>query len=515
MRLLKPGHAIQANRAFRWIPVLLLFVLPLAAASQNAPLTGLDAYIGKAIKDWEVPGLSLAIVHRDSVVHAKGYGVKELGKPGTVTAQTVFAIGSASKAFTAALVGTLVDEGKLRWDDQVAKHLPGFQLYDPYASKELTVRDALSHRSGLARGDRLWYATEYDRDEILNRVRLLEPTWSFRSNFGYQNIMYLAAGQVAAKAAGKKWDDLVTDRIFAPLGMSSSTTSIKKLASAADVSTPHARIDDKVKPIAWRNIDNIAPAGSINSNALDMAQWVRLQLGKGKYRGKELLKPATVREMHSANTVIRSDPRSDSLLPETHLRAYGLGWFLEDYRGRKLVHHGGNIDGMSALVFMVPEENLGLVILTNMNGTSLPAALARRIADLYIGGARRDWSADYLAFTKEGQRRAAAQAQTIEKARVSGTKPSLALEKYAGKYDNEMYGPVNIELVDGQLVLRAGPAFNAQLEHWHYDTFRATWADPVLGRSMVTFVLDAQGRPATLKVEGLADFERQFPRPGQ
>ena len=491
---------------------VVLLILPVAAAGQNGKLTGIDAYIDKALRDWEVPGLALAIVHRDSVVHIKGYGVKELGKPGLVTAQTVFAIGSSSKAFTAALVGMLVDEGKVRWDDPIAKHLPGLQLYDPYASKELTVRDALSHRSGLARGDRLWYATELSRDDILNRVRYLAPTWSFRSNFGYQNIMYLAAGQMAAKVAGKSWDDLVAEKIFTPLGMRSSNTSIKKLAAVSDVSTPHARINGKVTPIKWRDIDNIAPAGSINSTATDMAQWVRLQLGKGTYQGKALLKPATVREFQSANTVIRGDARTDSLLPETHLRAYGLGWFLEDYRGRKLVHHGGNIDGMSALVFMVPEENLGLVILTNMNGTSLPTALAHRIADIYMDGVKRDWSADYLAFTKESQRRASVQAQNIEKARVLGTKPALALDKYAVTYENEMYGALKVELKDGQLVMNAGPSHIGPLEHWNYDTFRVNWGDPMAGRSMVTFVLDSQGRAATVKIDGLADFQRQFGR---
>ena len=492
--------------------IIVLFVLPLATVAQGAPLTGLDAYIDKALKDWEVPGLALAIVRGDSVVHVKGYGVRELGKPEPVTPFTVFAIGSSSKAFTAALVGMLVDEGKVRWDDPIAKHLPGLQLYDPYVSKELTVRDALSHRSGLARGDRLWYASELSRDDILNRVRYLAPTWSFRSNFGYQNLMYLAAGQMAAKVAGKSWDDLVAEKIFAPLGMRSTNTSIKKLTSLSDVSTPHARINQKVAPIKWRLIDNIAPAGSINSTATDMAQWVRLQLGKGTYAGKALLKPATVREFQSANTVIRSDARTDSLLPETHLRAYGLGWFLEDYRGRKLVHHGGNIDGMSALVFMVPEENFGLVILTNMNGTSLPAALAHRIADLYMGGAKRDWSADYLAFTKEGQRRAALSAQNTENSRVKDTKPSLPLEKYAGTYENEMYGAVKLEVKDGKLLMNAGPSFIGPLEHWNYDTFRVNWSDPMAGRTMVTFVLDAQGRAATIKVDGLADFQRQFGR---
>ncbi|MEX2283095.1 MAG: serine hydrolase [Gemmatimonadota bacterium] len=471
-------------------------------------MSGVDAYIDQALKDWEVPGLALVVVRNDSILHAKGYGVKESGKPAPVTERTVFAIGSASKAFTAGLIALLVDEGKVRWDDPVAQHLPGFQMNDPYVSKELTLRDALSHRSGLARGDRLWYASEYDRAEILRRVRYLEPSWSFRSQFGYQNLMYLAAGQTAAQITGKSWDELVRQRIFTPLGMTSSTTSTNMLRAQRDVSMPHTRINDKVASIQWRNIDNVAPAGSINSNVLDMAQWLRLQLGNGLHAGKTIFKPATAREMHQPNIIIRSEARTDSLLPETHLRAYGLGWFLEDYRGRKIVHHGGNIDGMSALVWMVPEEKLGLVILTNMNATSLPAALAHRITDLFLGDARRDWSAEYLAFTKAAQARAAATPNAVERARVSGTKPTLALDKYAGTYTNELYGNVEVTLDNGRLVLKSGAAFVGDLEHWHYDVFRVSWRDPTLGRAFVSFTLDVRAQPEEIRIDGLANFRR-------
>jgi CubicO group peptidase (beta-lactamase class C family) len=505
----------QDNVKAIWLTAVLAAtaIAPLTANAQRGPIQGLDAYIEKAIKDWEVPGLAIAIVYNDTIVHAKGYGVKELGKGGAVTERTLFAIGSASKAFTAGVLATMVDEGKLRWDDPAAKFLPGFEINDPYASRELTIRDLLSHRSGLARGDQLWYATDYTRDEILRRVRYLRPTWSFRSNFGYQNIMYLAAGELSAKVGNKNWDDLVQERLFTPLGMTQSNTSVTKLAGQPDVSTPHARLNDKIAPIKWRNIDNIAPAGSINSNVLDMAQWVRVLLNGGTINGKTVFKPATVRELHAANTIIRSDARTDSLLPETHLRAYGLGWFLEDYRGRKIVHHGGNIDGMSALVWMVPEEKLGVVVLTNMNGTSLPTALTHRITDLYMGNAKRDWSAEYLAFTRDAQRRAATQAQTAERNRAANTRPSLSLDKYTGTYENEMYGRFVIEQKDGKLVLRGDPQHVAQLDHWHYDTFRANWADPVMGRVFVSFLLDQQGRPATMRVDGLGDYNRQFTPP--
>jgi CubicO group peptidase (beta-lactamase class C family) len=497
----------------RWLQsTMLLILLPALdvaqAAAQPAPLRGLDGYIEKAIAAWEVPGLALAIVRNDSVVYTAGYGVREVGKTEKVDANTIFAIGSSSKAFTALVLAQLVDDSAAAWDDRATKHLPWFEVYDPYVTRELTLRDLLSHRSGLARGDRIWYATEVPREDVVRRVRHLAPTWSFRSNFGYQNIMYVAAGEVAEAITGKSWDELVETKILSPLGMRHSTTSVRQLAGRANVATPHNSFDGKVTPIAWRVIDNVAPAGSINSTASDMAQWVRLQLGRGAYAGQRVVSEKNVREMHSPHTIIAIDTAGERLYPETHFRTYGLGWFLEDYRGRKVIQHGGNIDGMSALVALLPEENFGLVILTNMNGTGLPGALMRRIFDLQLGSPRRDWSAELLAFTKERQQQAAERARKAEQARVAGTRPSLALERYAGTYEHEMYGKLVIAHDGGKLTASAGPAFTGDIEHWHYDTFRATWRDRQLGRTMLTFTLNAAGEPQTLVVEGLGDFRR-------
>src|SRR5687768_5158455 len=344
-----------------------------------AGIRSFDAYVAKAMKDWKVPGMAIAIVRNDSVVFAKGYGVRKLGEPTPVDPRTVFAIGSASKAFTAAAVAMLVDDGKMKWDAPVTSYLPGFQMYDPYVTRELTVRDALSHRSGLARGDLMWYGTAFDRSEILRRVRHLEPSWSFRSNFGYQNIMYLAAGQASAAAAGRDWDTLIQERIFAPLGMRNSYTSVRALASLPNVAQPYAEIDGGVSFVPYANIDNIGPAGSINSNVLDVAQWVRLQLGAGKFAGKQLISSGNVAQMHTPHTIIRNEPPWSLYFPEAHLMAYGMGWFLNDYKGRLAVHHGGNIDGMSSLVAMLPEEKMGAVVLTNMNGSMLPSVMVHRI----------------------------------------------------------------------------------------------------------------------------------------
>jgi CubicO group peptidase (beta-lactamase class C family) len=472
-----------------------------ADAQQREPWPGYDAYVTAALATWKVPGVGIAIVRNDSVIYARGYGVRELGKPDPVTERTLFAIGSSSKAFTAASIAMLVDEGKVRWDDPATKYLANLQLYDPYATRELSIRDLLSHRSGLARGDLLWYGSELDRDEILRRVRFLQPSWSFRSQFGYQNLMYLAAGQVIARVGNTTWDDFVTQRIFRPLGMTSSNTTIRALAGRPDVASPHSEIDDTVRVIPWRNIDNIAPAGSINSHVVDMAQWVRLQLGKGKYAGRQLISSAQLEEMHTPHTIIRQDGAFRMLFPGVNFFEYGLGWFLQDYRGKKVVQHGGNIDGMSALVTMIPEDNFGMVILTNMNGSALPSVLMYKTFDLHLKAPPKDWSADRRV-AYEGLVRQGREAQKrLEAQRVSGTKPSLPLAQYAGVYVDSMYGEARVREEGSKLVLTRGQSFEGDLEHWHFDTFRANWRARSLGRAFVSFRLGATGKAEELAME--------------
>lgn len=496
------------SRANRCVALILtLLISAHFAAAQDGPLQGFDDYVNKALAEWQVPGLAIAIIKDDRIVLARGYGVRELGKPARVDEHTLFAIGSSSKAFTAASLAMLVDEGKIKWDDPATKYLPGFQLYDPYSTRELTVRDLLSHRSGLERGDLLWYASAYDRNEVLRRIRFLKPAWSLRAHFGYQNIMFLAAGQIIPSVTSKSWDDFVRERIFIPLGMTATSTSIKALASSDDVATPHARLDDKVQTVAWRNIDNIAPAGSINSNVIDMAQWVRLQLGGGMHQNKRLLSSGSVKEMQTPQTIIPLEGALEKLYPESHFLTYGMGWFLSDYRGRKVVEHGGAIDGMRAEVAMMPEEKLGIVILTNLHGSVLPQPLMYRIFDAFLGGPQRDWSAEILKVFKVLEEQGKAVEKKAESDRVKGTSPSLALEKYAGDYQSEMYGGAKVAFENGKLVARFGPNFTGDLEHWNYDTFRVMWRDRMEGKAFVNFRLNTQGKVEGMNIEGIADFK--------
>ena len=479
---------------------LLAIVLTFSGVSlaQQGPLAGFDEYAEKARQDWEVPGMAIAIVKDDKVVYAKGFGVKKLGESAPVDERTIFAIGSSSKAFTSAALAMLVDEGKIKWDDRVSKYIPEFELYDPYVTRELTIRDILTHRSGIERGEFVWYATENSRAEILRRARFIKPTLSFRGTFGYQNIMYLAAGTVVERVTGKTWDQFIAERIFTPLGMTASSTSIKAFKPGENVASPHAKVGDKVVSIPWRNVDNIAPAGSINSNVLDIGQWLRLQIGQGTFEGKKLFGPAVAREMHMGQTIIRLEGAQGLTYPEAHFLNYGMGWFLSDYKGRKLIEHGGAIDGMRAEVAVMPEEKLGVVILTNMNGSIVSMPLLYRIIDSFIGGPQKDHSGELLAKYKPLIEAGAAAEKKAEAERVANTKPTLDLSNYVGTYNSELYGDVKITMEDGKLKLAFGPAFVSPLEHWNYDTFRASFFAAGDAKPAVTFSIDAKGKVDTL-----------------
>ena len=488
-----------------------------AAAQQREPAPGFDAYVKSALAAWKVPGVSVAIVRNDSIVYAKGYGVREVGKPTPVDERTIYAIGSSSKAFTAAAVAMLVDSNKVRLDAPATAYLPGFELRDGYASREITVRDLLSHRSGLARGELIWYGSDNDRDEILRRVRFLEPSWSFRSQFGYQNIMYLAAGQIVAKVANQSWDEFIKQRLFQPLGMTSSSTSVTALRGVENLAQPHAEVNDTVRAIPYRNIDNIAPAGSINSNVIDVAQWIRMHLGDGKYAGKQLISKRLTDEMRSAQTVIPARGGMGGMNPSAHLMAYGLGWFLSDYEGKYLVQHGGNIDGMTALVAMMPEEKYGIAILSNMNGTNLPTAIMLRLLDAQLKRPAKDWSAQMRQRIDSMRTVALAAQQRQGDPRVPNTKPSLPLTAYAGTYSDSAYGTLKVTESNGALSLAYGSNWRGPLEHYHFDTFRMRLSTPVLPPVPVNFRIDAAGKVDEVRLDlaGQVTFKKVPDRPAR
>jgi len=473
-----------------------------------------DAYVAAGMKQWAVPGLALAIVH-DGKTYVKGYGVRSLDQREPVDGKTVFAIGSSSKAFTAAMLGMLVDEHKIAWDDALTKDLPGFEMYDPWVSRQVTVRDALTHRTGLAGtlGEfALWYASGLSRDEIVHRIRYLEPAYSFRSQFDYNNLMVLAAGQVIPAVTGLSWDRFLNDRLFVPLGMNDSSSSIHALAGNADLAQPYEEIDGKLKRIPYRYIDNIGPAGSINSNVTDMSHWVQMLLDGGTYANRRLLSAKTVAELFAPQTIMPLGSPWTLYAPASKFLDYALNWLVYDYHGHKMVQHAGNIDGMTAMVSLAPDLHLGIVILTNKGGNFLTSSLLYRIYDQTLGLPPHDWSSEihtqYATVSAAGhtaQRKADA-------ARVRHTHPSLPLEKYVGTYHAEPYGDAVVSGAASGLRFRM-LGFRGRLEHWNYDTFGLIEDDPVVPKVQVSFTLSPAGTVANVRIEGDASliFSRVVP----
>lgn len=474
----------------------------------------LDAYIPKAMEDWKIPGLAIAVVKDDDIVFSKGFGVCELGEAETVDEHTLFAIGSCTKAFTATALGLLVQEGKLSWDDAVINHLPGFQLYDPYVTHNITVRDLLCHRSGLQtwEGDLIAYGSRYTREELIHRARYIQPAFSFRAGFGYSNIMFITAGQIIPAITELCWDDFVSQRIFEPLCMTRSNTSIKSLDGLVNVAKPHENIGDRIHSLPYRNVDNMGPASSINSTVYDMAQWLRLQLSNGIYDENQIVNEAIIEETRVPHTPIRISPLGRKLIPSCHFSAYGLGWNLMDYHGQLVVMHSGSLDGMYSLVGLLPEEKLGLVFLTNKNPQSFRNALFHQIVDAYLDAPSKDWHKIALDMDRDTAAQMAEKNQQIEDARIKETRPTLPVDKYPGVYTNPLYGEATIVLQDDQLVLHlsAHPNITGDLEHWNYDSFLCRWTDPVFNQSFIPFILDGQGHVAKFNLKVQEDFLDPF-----
>jgi CubicO group peptidase (beta-lactamase class C family) len=468
-----------------------LLVAPLSA---QEPFPGLDRYISQAMAGWKVPGLAIAVVRNDSVLYLKGYGVQQLGAPAAVDERTLFEIGSSSKSFTATLVAMLVSDGKMRWDERITTYLPGFRLQDPVANAEVTLRDALSHRTGLSRGELSWMAAGISREEVLRRVRFLKPAWPFRSRWGYQNIMFLAAGEAAARAAGSTWEDLISQRIFGPLGMSASIAVLRDAAGIAGLATPHFLARDTVRTKSHMNIDDMAPAGAIISSARDMAQWLRFQLGDGSAGGKKLLSSAALRETHLPQMLLGGGG-NDSL---SRFGTYGMGWFVEDYRRHLVWQHGGNTDGMTTAMGMLPEREFGVVVLSNMHGSPLPGILMRYLFDRELGAPVRDLSAEALTRAAIQRRRADSTERAQRAQRVAGARPPLPLSAYAGTYADSLYGEAVITLEGEQLTMRRGE-WSAPLTYWSGGNFRwGTLPSAAITSLFVEFDSTPEGKVSSL-----------------
>ena len=493
------------RRATLFAAALLLPPSAVRATAQkpNDPARQLDAYTAQAVKDWGAVGLAISVVKDGQVVFAKGYGVRELGKPDVVDTATLFAIGSTTKAMTAASIGMLVDEGKIRWDDPVTNYLPGFQLRDPWATREITVRDLLTHRAGLPNADYLWYGANNSTAEILRRVRFVEPAYSPRSSFIYQNVMYAAAGQVIATVSGMPWDEFVRTRIFVPLHMDGTVPLLSRAGRMPNVASPHFRIDDTMRVITNASVDPVASAGSVWSSVGDMAKWMRFILDSGRVDGRRLLKPETFAELLKPQTMVPPNEFYPSRrLTHPHWTTYALGWFQQDYNGRAVSFHTGSIDGMVAIIGLVPDERLGVYVLANADHVELRHALMLKAWDLWgpPQSKPRDWSTELRTLYSNQRAQGVAAAKAAEAKHVTGTKPSLALARYAGTYADSLYGEATVRSSGDTLRLRVG-TLEGVLEHWQYDTFRVRWDQRWLGTDLITFVLGQDGTPARLEMD--------------
>lgn len=488
---------------------VLLAVLALAVSTlgQNR-VDAFDAYVEASRAAWNVPGISIAVVHDGKVVLSKGYGVRELGKSEKVDSQTLFGCMSTTKAMTAVAMGMLVDEGKVAWNDKVIKHLPDFRLADPYVTNELTVRDLLTHNTGVGNTDFLWaWWPEMPSAEIVRRMSMAKQQYSMRGGFVYQNIMYLVAGKVIEKASGMKWEAFMTERLFRPLGMNSTFATYRDSKAYTNRSSAHYEIKGKIGVIPEMVVDEAGPAGSVWSTADDIAKWTKFMLGNTTVGGRELLKPATYDELLRPQVVI---PPSGGFYPTASITkpkwtTYGLGWFQHDYRGAKLDLHTGSLAGRTAIIGMITDKKVGVYVFGNLDHAEVRHALMYKAIDVFgFNDDSRDWSAEFKTLYDRIKTEGEKQETTVRAMRSQNTKPSLSLAAYAGKYADPFYGEVTVEAVADKLMLRISREFTAELRHWQYDTFEAVFEQTWQGSSLVGFGLaPVGGSVVSLNIDGL------------
>jgi CubicO group peptidase (beta-lactamase class C family) len=480
--------------------LFLALLLATTTSAQSIDPKAVDRTMNAMVKAWSIPGAAVAVVQNDRVLHVQGYGVKEAGGTEPVTADTLFQIASTTKAFTTTALAMLASDGKLSFDDPVRKHVPYFRLHDVCADGNVTLRDIVSHRTGLESHDSLWDDTTLTREQVirsLGRIQLAQP---FRTTYQYHNIMFIAAGEAVAGASGMSWDEFVRTRIFQPLKMTSTVTSQADWIRA-DHATGH-RYDWKSGVARARTADDVATLGSggaIKSSARDLANWVRFHLADGAFEGRQLLDAEQLEETKTPQMVRRMSETTAALNPETHLLTYAMGWNVQDYRGEKLVWHSGSLNGFRTQVILMPRRKTGFVVMINAERGYGLYALRNTLADMVIGSKpHRDWNAYYLGVDRTEEERSEKTKQARMAKRIPDTTPTRPLAEYAGEYTNEAYGPVNVRVVDSALTLQWN-RHSAPLTHYHYDLFDAT----VGGYDeTVSFALDDEKKVKSLSLFG-------------
>jgi len=506
-----------------WYSFLVLFTLLIGSQSMRAqaPPKDLDAYVESVQKEFEVPGIALAIVKDGKVVVAKGYGFRKLGESARVDDRTLFGIASNTKAFTATALGILVEEGKLEWDAPVIRYLPWFQLSDPYVTRELTIRDLLVHRSGLGlgAGDLLWWpSSTYNRKEIAKRLQFIPLVKSFRGAYAYDNVLYLIAGEVIEAVSGETWEQFVASHILSKVGMTDSNVRHSDAAGGGNVAATHAEIDGKVRPISPFTSDNTNPAGGVNASAKDIAKWMIVQLDSGRVAdGTRLFSPRTTVQLWSIVTPTPDgNPPPELAALRANFNGYALGFGVRDYRGHKLVQHTGGLPGYVSKVAMIPELKLGVAVLTNQESGEAFESITYYVLDHFLGVSRTNWLGAFKTLHARIDSMTARMEKEIAAKRDSTSRPPLPLASYAGTYNDPWYGDVTISLENGKLVIRFDhtPSLVGDLEHWQYDTFVARWRDRELrADAFVTFALNPDGSIDQVKMKAVSpatDFSFDF-----
>jgi CubicO group peptidase (beta-lactamase class C family) len=485
-------------KKFRAIGLLIIFLMvfsfyvayPIGGQSAspdklNPALQKIRSYIDTSMKTWGTPGLAVGIVKDGKIIFAEGLGKRDVEKSLPVTSKTRFILGSTTKAFTTMAMGILADDGKLDWDKPVIHYLPQFKLMNEYATLHATPRDLATHRTGLPRHDMVWANSQFSLQELVESLQFLEPSQDFRTAFQYNNLMYITAGYLVGRVSGSSWEEVVRERIFKPLGMADSGSTVPELLSAAEFSYAYAKEKEKLTALPFppptdKLMYGARASGSVNTTAEDMCKWMLLHLNKGTAGGKQIITGANLLQMHTPQIPIpwRPAEKSESMYP-----SYGLGWMIDSYRDHYRVHHGGATMGFFSYVSLFPHENLGIVVLVNLGG-AVPMIVTNYASDVLLGLEPLDWNKKAQDLMK------AAAAVTPREQRVEGTKPAHKLEEYAGEYNHPAYGRLKVEVAADKLEASIHGQ-SSPLEHWHYETFRI--AETELRGIRLTFQANARG----------------------
>lgn len=495
--------------------LLLSFISCLTSTAQTKKkslaekLSSFDQYVQQGMNTWQVPGMSVAIVKDNKIVFAKGYGVRAVGTNNKVDTKTYFTCASTTKAMTAVCMGILVDAGKINWSDKVIQHLPSFQLYDPAVTRELTIQDLFLHNSGVGNTDFLWGDNPLSSDEILAKMQLVKPSYSFRSSFIYQNIFYLVAGKVIEKVSGKPWQIFIKENIFDKLGMQHTKPMFADIKDEPNRALPHVFIDSVVTTIDKESADAIGPAGSVASCADDIALWMQCMIDSSKFSGGRLVQPATWMYLLHPKTLVPEDEfYPTQQLTKPNFTTYAMGWFQQDYKGYKLNYHTGSLAGETAIHAQLPDKKFGIYIFGNLDHAELRHALVFKALDLFELGGTTDWSSSFkLLYDSIKTAGKKSEAARLPK-QVTGTHPDFKLTAYSGIYQDTLYGKIEIKEDQGQLTTTVNGVLTGTLTHFHYNTFKTIYSKKHYTPDYYTFQPAADGSIAGVEIGGVVFAKR-------